>query len=221
MDYIGKDNAIYLRHTNPLQLDLAAKFSWELANKIMALGDQEALRLLDHFATNCVTSFDERLLLWDDGSYQYKQQCLTSFRDPDVVLKLETAKSEIVIEITDPAKRLLCPRLGEDYVKRMLHPSGTQRANVLYIAIKPRGRVANRIVHRLDWKLEKSQIRQPLTVQAAAVALLHCVSKPQGRSRPGRPSAPRSAYSWYSTCRDGLPRPQRGRAGQNDSRCDD
>ncbi|KAK8222745.1 hypothetical protein HDK90DRAFT_529489 [Phyllosticta capitalensis] len=135
MDCIGKDNAIYLRHTNRLQLDLAAKFSRELANKIMALGDQESLRPLDRFATDCVTSFDERLLLWDEGSYQYRQQCLTSFRDPDVVLKLETAKSEIVIEITDPTKRLLCPRLGEDYIKRMMHPTGTQRANVLYISI--------------------------------------------------------------------------------------
>ncbi|KAK8202418.1 hypothetical protein IWZ01DRAFT_545959 [Phyllosticta capitalensis] len=125
MDYIGKDNAIYLRHTNPLQLDLAAKFSWELANKIMALGDQESLRPLDRFATNYVTSFDERVLLWDEGSYQYNQQCLTSFRDPDAVLKLETAKSEVVIEITDTAKRLLCPRLGEEYVKRIPHPSGT------------------------------------------------------------------------------------------------
>ncbi|KAK8202419.1 hypothetical protein IWZ01DRAFT_562116 [Phyllosticta capitalensis] len=139
LDYIVNDRAMYLRRMSPLQLDLAAKFAEELFGRIVTMGDQEELRPLAQHARYCITSFDQRRLTRSEGTWIVGQHEITSFRDPDVHLEIQSPSlfygSEIIIEITDPAKRLLCPNMAEGYVRGMEDRWLNHRNYVLYIGI--------------------------------------------------------------------------------------
>ncbi|KAK8177446.1 hypothetical protein IWX90DRAFT_482437 [Phyllosticta citrichinensis] len=138
MDYVVNQGAMFLRNRTHFHLNLTGHVVELLKAKIRGMADMEGLEPLRSLVGQIRTRYSAKVKIETEGVHRNRNLEHVSHRTADARIRLETLEgvlSEIIIEITNPAKRALCPDMGREYVKRMLREDLRCRSCTMYFAI--------------------------------------------------------------------------------------